>query len=53
MVHVKFGLNLDTLIPFFNSNRQILAKKAKKLMKNEKQLGNSERAGIENLRQHP
>ena len=49
MVHVKFGSNLDTLVPFFNSNRQILAEKAKKLMINEKQLGNGERAEVENL----
>ena len=28
MVHVKFGSNLDILVPFFNSNRLILAKKA-------------------------
>ena len=53
MVHVKFGSNLDTLVLFFNSNRQILAEKAKKLMINEKQLGNGERAEVENLGQHP
>ena len=53
MVHTKFGENLDPFSSSFNTRKQILSKKAQKLMINGMQHRNGERAGVENLGEHP